>query len=134
MTQARVLSALGGVRDSTKKELEARCSATQTTQPRPAVGTRAAEISAGALTHGVEEVIGVPKPAVVEELDPLEFIDEVDLLAALAKTDCAALCAATKWSDKKQALVLIDAAIGSTPKLKADTHLQDLLRTLTFRS
>ena len=130
MTQARVLSALGGVRDSTKKELEARCSATQTTQPRPAVGTRAAEISAGALTHGVEEVIGVPKPAVVEELDPLEFIDEVDLLAALAKTDCAALCAATKWSDKKQALVLIDAAIGSTPKLKADTHLQDLLRTL----
>jgi hypothetical protein len=41
---ATVLSALGGVRDCTKKELEARCSATQSTLPRPAVGTRAAQL------------------------------------------------------------------------------------------
>ena len=60
-----------------------------------------------------------PTPLLLSAFIPVLVGPQVDLPAALAKTEWGALVRpSTKWSEKKQAIDIAVAAIGATPKLK----------------
>jgi len=156
LTRAPVDTALSGLKEVAKKELEARLasvSAESAANRRvPTRGTRntrtAAEkaaaakaASGGAAAEGEdgeaqanEEVAAAALAEALAQAAPavnlMDLVDEVDLPQALNKTDFHALVSgASKWSDKKAALDLLDAAIGPTPKLKAGAvGLGELMR------
>jgi len=69
---------------------------------------------------------GGDKQAVV---DAREFIESVDLISQLAKTDFETKIAETKWSEKVEGLKLVLNIIGPVPKLQPGDY-GDLVRTL----
>ena len=158
LTRAPVDTALSGLKEVAKKELEGRLASvtTETAGNRrvPTRGTRntraaaekaaaakaassgadggnscadgGAEADEEAAAAALAEALAQAAPAV----NLMDLVDEVDLPQALNKTDFHTLVSgASKWSDKKAALDLLDAAIGPTPKLKAGAlGLGELMR------
>ena len=67
-------------------------------------------------------------PVLAEEVDPLEFEEAVDVLAALPNTWFEEIEAAGKWQEKKAKLEEL-IAVADTPKI-ADGDFDELVRVL----
>mmetsp|Transcript_14415 Transcript_14415/g.21637 ORF Transcript_14415/g.21637 Transcript_14415/m.21637 type:complete len:2162 (-) Transcript_14415:214-6699(-) len=70
---------------------------------------------------------GTSSDGAPEEIDPREFVEEVDLPKKLKSTDFSTLVAEEKWSEQLKGMQLVIDAIGPTPKLKAKTDIHDIL-------
>jgi cytoskeleton-associated protein 5 len=122
------LAQLDGIRSAQHKELEAAISTTsETSPPQPTRQIRTAHAfggNSGAVSHSATK-----KHIEEETNDPLEFVEAKEVISKLGGEFWNGL-EATKWSDRRDALIILLNIVSGAPKLVVSDDYTDLCRAL----